>query len=202
MSEVSRLVEVFCSYAREDKASLRKLEKALSQLKQQGLITTWNDRLIPAGTNQAQAIDTHLETASVILLLISADFLASDYHYGIEMRRALERQNHGEACVIPVILRPCDWKGAPFGKLQALPTDARPIAKWDNHDEAFLDVVMGIRKAIEDLTSPIGTRSTTRSIWHVPYQRNQFFTGRGTVIKELDEMLTTGRAQVQSVHKP
>ena len=194
MSEVSKSVEVFCSYAREDKASLRKLEKALSQLKQQGLITTWNDRLIPAGTNQAQAIDTHLETASVILLLISADFLASDYHYGIEMRRALERQNHGEACVIPVILRPCDWKGAPFGKLQALPTDARPIAKWDNHDEAFLDVVMGMRKAIEDLTSPIGTRSTTRSIWHVPYQRNQFFTGRGTVIKELHEMLTTGRA--------
>src|SRR5205085_5532913 len=89
MSAVPMSVEVFCSYAHEDEAWLRKLETHLSLLKRQGLISLWYDRLIAPGTDWAQAIDTHLEGASIILLLVSADFLASDYCYGIELQRAM-----------------------------------------------------------------------------------------------------------------
>lgn len=104
-------VEIFCSYAHEDEAWLRKLEKHLSLLKRQGLISLWHDRLISPGIDWATTIDTHLETASVILLFVSADFFASDYCYGIEMQRALERQKAREAQVIPVLVRPVDKSG-------------------------------------------------------------------------------------------
>src|SRR5438067_9039767 len=105
MAEASTPVEIFCSYAHADERWLRKLETHLSLLKRQGLISLWYDRLIAPGTDWAKDIDMRLETASVILLLVSADFFASDYSYGIEMKRALERQETDQARVIPILVR-------------------------------------------------------------------------------------------------
>src|SRR6266849_3948169 len=130
-------VELFYSYAHEDEALRATLEKHLSLLRRQGVISQWSDRHITAGTDWTQAIDEHLEQASIILLLISADFLASDYCYGVEMKRALARHQANEARVIPILLRPVDWHNAPFAHLQALPTDAKAITSWPNPDEAF-----------------------------------------------------------------
>ncbi len=146
-------IEVFFSYSHKDEDLRNELENHLSILKRQGLISTWHDRKIGAGEEWRGAIDENLNSAQIILLLISADFLASDYCYDIEMDRALERHESGEARVIPVILRPVDWKGAPFGELQALPTSAEPVTsrKWSSRDEAFTDTARGIRRAIEKL---------------------------------------------------
>jgi len=149
MSERSTDVVVFCSYAREDEMWSRKLETHLSLLRRQGLISLWHDRLIVPGTDWAKTIDMQLETASIILLLVSADFFASDYCYGTEMKRALERQEAGEAQVIPILVRAVDWKDAPFAHLQALPTGANPIASWSDSDSALANVAEGIRRAIE-----------------------------------------------------
>jgi hypothetical protein len=66
---------------------------------------------------------------------------------------ALEREAKGEARVVPVILRACDWKGAPFGKLQGFPKDMKPVTSWPNRDEAWADVAAGIRKVVEELRS-------------------------------------------------
>ena len=85
-----------------------------------------------AGHEWAGAIDEHLNSAAVILLLVSADFLASDYCYDVEMKRALEWHDAGDGRVVPVILRPVDWRGAPFAKLQALPKDGKPVTSWPN----------------------------------------------------------------------
>src|SRR3989454_1726544 len=153
MPDSSTPVEVFYSYAHKDEAFRNKLETHLSLLRRQGLITAWHDRHILPGTDWAQAIDEHLERASVILLLISSDFLASDYCYGIELQRALERHQVNEARVIPILLRPVDWNKAPFAYLQALPTGAKPITTWRNRDAAFTDVAAGIRRVIEELPS-------------------------------------------------
>ena len=112
-------IEVFYSYAHEDAPLRDELEKHLSILQRQQLISSWHDRQIGAGTDWAQAIDTHLETASLILLLISSDFLSSDYCYSIEMKRALERHEKGEAYVIPIILEYVYWQVEPLSKLQA-----------------------------------------------------------------------------------
>jgi len=142
---------IFFAYAREDETLRDELEKHLSMLKREGVITSWHDRKIGAGKEWEGEIDTHLNTARVILLLISSDFVDSDYCWDVEVKRAMERHAAGEAPVIPIILRPVDWKSAPFGKLQALPTDAKPVTTWINQDEAFLDIARGIRAAVMEL---------------------------------------------------
>jgi len=145
--------ELFYSYAHSDERLRKQLEKHLAIMKRQGLIEGWHDRKIVAGTQWKDQIDEHLNSADIILLLVSSDFLASNYCYDIEMVRALERDKAGEAIVIPVILRPCDWTEAPFSKLQALPKDAKPVTTWANRDEAFLDVARGIRAAVQSKSS-------------------------------------------------
>ena len=151
MSAALRPVELFCSYVHEDEDWLRKLETHLGLLKRQGLLSLWHDRLISPGTNWAQAIDTRLERALVILQLVSADFFASDYCYGVELKRALERQEVGEARLIPILVRPVDWTNAPFAHLQVLPTNAIPITMWPDADLAFTSITTGIRQALEGL---------------------------------------------------
>ena len=145
-------IEVFFSDAHYVDETLRnELAKHLSLLERQDIIAGWHDRRIAAGTQWADAIDTHLQTAHVILLLVSADFLASNYCYGVEVKQAMARHEAGEARVIPIIMRPVDWQPAPFGKLQALPKDGRPVTSWPNLDEAFLDISRGIRSVAEEL---------------------------------------------------
>ncbi len=144
-------LEVFFSYAHVDEVWKNQLEKHLSLLRRERLVSGWHDRKIVPGLEWASEIDTHLTSAHIILLLVSPDFIASDYCWGLEVKRAMRRHNAGEARVIPIIVRPVDWKKAPFGKLQALPTDGKPITIWPNIDEAFLNVVQGIRDAIKDL---------------------------------------------------
>ena len=94
----------------------------------------------------------HLNQAQIILLLISADFMASDFCYSIEMTQAISRHDRNQARVIPIILRPTDWEGAPFAKLKVLPADGKPVTQWPTHDNAFADVVQGIREAVRGLT--------------------------------------------------
>ena len=152
---VEEPIEVFFSYSHKDEALRDALNTHLSILKRKRVINAWYDRQIPAGDEWAEAIDDRMNRAQVILLLVSADFLASDYCHEIEMKRALERHKNRESVVIPIILRPCDWKDALFGKLQALPKDAKPVTTWPNQDEAFTNVAEGIRKAVEGIRARI-----------------------------------------------
>ncbi|MBI4548312.1 MAG: toll/interleukin-1 receptor domain-containing protein [Ignavibacteriae bacterium] len=153
---VPQAIELFFAYSRSDEKLRDKLETHLSLLKRQGLISTWYDRKIGPGREwESEGVSQHITSAQIILLLISADFIASDYCYGVEMTRAMERHEAREARVIPVILRPCDWSRAPFAKLQALPKDAVPVTKWKNRDEGFQDIAQGLRKAVEELTATL-----------------------------------------------
>ncbi|HYT42829.1 MAG TPA: TIR domain-containing protein, partial [Methylomirabilota bacterium] len=144
-------IEIFFCYAREDEDLRKGLEKQLRALKRQGLIDFWHDREIAPGLEWESEIDKHLNTAQVILLLISPDFMDSDYCYSVEMKRAMQRHELGDARVIPIILRPVYWQGAPFGKLQALPADAKPVKSWGDLDEAFFNIAEGIRIVVEEL---------------------------------------------------
>lgn len=145
-------IEVFFSYSERNRDLRDKLETHLAILKRKGVIRGWHDGEIGAGEERDKALVEHLETAKIILLLISADFLASDFCYDVEMQRAIERHARGEARVIPVILDACDWEGAPFGKLSSLPRGGRPVTSWANQSEAFTDIAKGIRRQVELLT--------------------------------------------------
>jgi len=157
--------EIFLCYSHKDEKLLKKLETHLSLLRRDKVISIWHDRRIGAGTEWAGAIDEHLNSARMILLLVSADFLASDYCHDVEMERALERHEAGEARVIPIILRPVDWTGARFGKLQGFPKDAKPVTTWKRTDDAFLDIAMGIRQVAEELAAHPRTTSTNPFAW-------------------------------------
>ena len=142
--------KVFISYAcsRKDKKLRQELEKHLSNLKRQDIISSWSDGDITPGTAWRSQIIEHLNTAEIILLLVSADFMASDFCSSTELVRAIDKHHAHQAHVIPILLRPTDWKDAPFAKLKMLPTDAKAVTLWPTHDEAFKDVVQGIRQAL------------------------------------------------------
>jgi internalin A len=143
---------IFFSYSHKDEALRDELETHLKLLQRQGIISAWHDRKILPGKEWDSEIDMYLERAKIILLLISADFIASDYCWDNEVKRALERHESGEATVIPVLLRSCDWKGAPFGKLQGLPKDMTAVTAWKDRDAAWTDVARGIRAIAEQST--------------------------------------------------
>ncbi|SRR6266702_1460580 len=147
-------VKLFFCYAHEDRNYLNKLKKHLTPLLRENLISTWHDVDISPGVEWEKEINKHLNTAKIILLLVSPDFMVSEYCYSKEMLRAMERHDQGEARVVPISLRPTHWKGAPFGKLQALPTDAKPVTDptWHNLDIALFNVAEGIRKVVEEIS--------------------------------------------------
>ncbi len=138
----------FVSYSQRDERYRQKLDISLVQLRRDKSISVWHDRKILPGQEWDREIDKNLESADIVLLLVSPDFLASDYAYGREMSRALERHHSGSATVVPIILRPSDWQNSPLGSLQALPSKGRPVSSWPNRDQAWLDVVQGLRRLI------------------------------------------------------
>lgn len=152
-NNVDAPIEIFFSYSHKDEDMRDQLANHLSLMKKQGLIKAWHDREITAGREWEGEINQNLNKAKIILLLISANFLASDYCYDIEMKQAMERHEKKEAFVVPIILKSVDWSDAPFGKLQALPKDAKPIDMWTNQDEAFKNVTLGIKKLVKQLKS-------------------------------------------------
>ena len=135
-------------YARKDKELVEQLDKHLTPLKRKELIEVWYGEMIEAGEVWDEAIRRQLDSAEIFLLMVSSDFISSQYIYDVELKAAMERQRRGEARVIPVILRSCMWQKEEFGVLQALPGNGLPVVKWGDRDEAFTNIVQGIQKVL------------------------------------------------------
>jgi TIR domain len=145
-------IEVLLCYAQKDKDEAGRLAVHLGVLRRQGFFDEWHDSEISTDAEAIQETDVHLDTAHIIILVISQYFINSHYCYCIEMMRAMERHEQGEARVIPVILRPVFFQRTPFAKLQPLPTNCKPLISWSNRDNAFFTVAEGIRKVAEELS--------------------------------------------------
>jgi hypothetical protein len=152
------LIKLVFSYAHADEALRNELENHLAPLKRQGLIQSWHDRRIVPGQKFSGEIERHFQDADIILLLVSSDFINSDYCYDIEMRVAIERHNRHEAVVIPVILRLCHWYDLPFGKILAATVDGKPVTQFPSLDEGFYQVVDAIKRAAIDLAGKSDTK--------------------------------------------
>ncbi|MFL6255056.1 MAG: toll/interleukin-1 receptor domain-containing protein, partial [Pyrinomonadaceae bacterium] len=144
-------VHLFYSYSHKDEVLRNELETHLKLMQRQGLLETWHDRRIEAGDEWREKIDENLERADVVLLLVSPDFIASDYCFKNEMKRALERQSQREAVVIPVIVRDTNWRMAPFSGLQALPRNGQAVTTWANKDSAWRDVSEGLERVVKEI---------------------------------------------------
>ena len=167
-------VNVFFCYAPQDEDLRAELETHLSLLKRQGLVRSWSARVIGAGEAWRRASDQHLEEADVILLLVSADFLASDSLYEVELRRALERHRTERTRLVSIILRPCDYAthDSPLRHEVdlLLPTGGRPVTSWPTHDDAFADVVQGLRILLDnDGAGAPGRTQENPRVAHLPW---------------------------------
>jgi len=141
-------VEVFFSYAHVDEDLMNDVRRQMIVYERNGRIIKWHDRMIPAGGEWRTEIDGRLERSHVVLLFMSPHFIESRYCYEVEGEVALRRHREGSARVIPIILRPCDWHETPFGELQALPPDGRPLSLWPDRDEVCLLTARGVMAAI------------------------------------------------------
>jgi internalin A len=144
-------LSLFYSYSHKDEELRNQLETHLKLLQRQQVIAPWHDRMIDAGEEWRGQISDKLERADLILLLISPDFIASDYCYDKEMTVALQRQDANEARVIPVIVRDVSWSKAQFARLQAMPRDGKAVTLWSDRDTAWRNVAEGIERVAEEL---------------------------------------------------
>lgn len=141
--------KIFISYSQNDKALLQEFLAHLSPLKRNGKISSWHDREILPGDEWDGTIKEELQTADIILLMISATFLSTDYIWDVEIAVAMERHARGNARVIPIFLKPCKWEDAPFSKLNGLPSKGKPVSSHSDRDEAWLEVVNGIARVLD-----------------------------------------------------
>jgi len=147
------MIRIFLSYAHADEKYRVELDKHLKVLKRRGLIDSWNDRCLMPGDEWGTVIDDNLRSADIVLLLVSVDFINSEYCFELEMGEALARHERGECIVIPIILRPCLWQDLPFGKLQAGTRDGKPVEKYPSLDDAFLEVTQGLETVVKKIQS-------------------------------------------------
>lgn len=194
-------VKVFISYAHEDEPYKDKLMTSLANLKRQGFVSAWEDRQIPAGGEWDKHIKTELNEADIILLLISMDFIASEYCFDVEVTRAIERHNdpNDNARVVPIIVRHADWQDTAFAALQALPKGARPISTWDDKDAAYLDIVNQLKSLIREMRGEGGATPVAAPAAAVPSSAPQPLSspvdecrdliGSGKTSKAIDLML-------------
>lgn len=140
--------KIFFSYSKYDREYLEQLLRHLSVLRRKGKIADWNDHEILPGEEWDGVIKTQLVEADIILLLISADFLATDYIWDVEIKTAMERHDQKSATVVPIVLRSCSWEDTPFGKLNGLPSKAKPVSTYGDRDQAWLEVVQGIEQLV------------------------------------------------------
>jgi replicative DNA helicase len=196
-------LSAFISYSHKDESLRADLVSHMSLLKRQGLITDWYDRMIVPGQDGNKEIDSNLERADIVLFLVSADFIESLYCWEKELTRSLDRHEAGQTVVIPIIVRAVDLEGAPFQYIQSLPTDRKPVTSWSNKDEAWLDVVQGIRNAIKAINQKRQrahekhgalkfsdfVRQRTDEVLSL-YESKMAFTGIPTGFADLDDMLS------------
>ena len=152
MQQESRApISIFASYAPQDAPLEQELKEHQRPLQREGWIELWPDRDMSVATGWEQQSSKHLQTAQIILLLVSIDYLNSDYCRDIEMKQALERHQRREVRLLPILLRPCFWDSSPLGKLQVLPRNGQPVTTWSHREAAWLDVVQTLRRVVDQL---------------------------------------------------
>lgn len=152
---MKKSINVFIAYSRKDKEFKDRIYKHLSVLERNKMIKNWYDGLISPGQEWDKKVSEALKKSKIVLLLISANFIASDYCFDRELKKALKRHKSGKSVVIPIILRKCLWKDTPIGNLQVVPKDGIPIDNpiWHNEDEGYYDVVSKIKGVAQNILS-------------------------------------------------
>jgi len=200
------MAKVFISYARSDLEYLQKLELALKPLQRLGYIEIWNDRKILAGEEWDSSIREAINDADLVLLLVSPNYLSSDYLYEVEMHNSLRLMDEGKNIVVPLIIRPCAWHSTPIGKLQVMPKNAKSLSESSSIDETMLEVVMEIEEVIKLIEEKKVKRSTTNTKEHIDKTKESIDheptePSNKSTTDEDNQILNTLSYLTESIHK-
>jgi hypothetical protein len=146
-------LKLFLSYAHEDRDIVAELRKHLAPLRYEQIVTDWYDLELIPGQDWDREILSQLESSDLVLVMVSADFVASKYAYGRELSLALDLHDQERLRMLPVICRNCRWQNLPFSRLQVLPEGAVAISSWENRDDAFVSVVLGVERVAREILS-------------------------------------------------
>ncbi len=209
LSYTSEKINIFFSVAStpQDRDLFNELQKHLSLQKRLGLIEIWYDSAISAGQNFKDMTKAYINQADIVVLLVSADFFASEQCFGVEMRYAQEQSKSRAIPVIPVLLRPADLQDSPLEAYSYLPQNGRPVTTWEDLDTALSEVAQGIRRVVKKLASHLAGRRMTAKQPQFPfnnlaYRHNQFFTDRDDILGAVHHAFTSGQTQIQALYGP
>jgi hypothetical protein len=190
-----RPLHIFLSFAHEDRAYRDALDKHLTALQVAGFIDDWYKQEILPGSEWQNVVDEQFDRADIILLFITPDYIASNYLYSVQMKKALEKHDAGIARVIPILFRPTSWYNLPFAKLQALPKGSNlTVSESKNKDRTYVKIIEELKRVIEELTGRLSSSApASPRLWNVPYKRNPFFTARDALLLSLHNTFTSER---------
>ncbi|MBF0155231.1 MAG: toll/interleukin-1 receptor domain-containing protein, partial [Magnetococcales bacterium] len=194
-------VKIFISYAHEDEAYKDALLKFLKVLTRQKKIQPWMDRQIRIGEEWRPQIEQALRECRLGILLISADFLASDFIQDEEVPQLLEQHRTGRTRLVPIIIRHCPWTKDQIARYQALPKDGKPVKSYADSDQAWTEVTLNIAEILAELPSVPATPASVTCHHNLP-SRNLLFTGREEVLRQLAQGFgtTATQALTQTIH--
>lgn len=145
--------KLFYSYCHKDESHRDDMERALAMLRREGLLSGWHDRKIIPGQSISKAITRQIEEADLVVFLVSHDFLASDACIQ-EWELANTLANGSDKRLVPVILRECRWENCSnMSDKLALPSDGKPLAKWETPDSYWAAVYDGVKAVLEDINT-------------------------------------------------
>lgn len=190
-------VTLFCAYTKSDELHYQALEKYLDSLKQEGYIASWYSRQVITGVNWTCVADPHINTATIILLLLSPNFISSDYCQGFEMQRAWERHATKEAYILPILLSSADQQETLLASSQIVPTDIQPVPCSLDQAEPFTHVLHTLRTTIASLSSIIlqAPLPSPIPLWAIPYPQNDLFTGQKDVLAKISTIFVTAHTR-------
>ncbi len=212
LSHLSEKINIFFSLASapQDRDLFDELRKHLSLLRHLGLIEIWYDSAISAGHNFKDSIKAYINQADIIVLLVSADFLASEQCFEVEMPYAQEQHMRRAIPIIPVLLRPADLQDSPLEEYSHLPQNGKAVTAWENLDIALNEVAQGIHRVVKEIASRLtGRRMFVKRpqfpLSNLTYRRNLFFTDRDDTLEALHRYFTSGQTlqtRTQALHGP
>jgi TIR domain len=143
--------KIFIAFSHKDKTYKEELKRHFATILKNKKATIWDDSQIGAGEFWNETIEQHLHDSDIILLLLSSDALFSE-NFEKEVNLALELHRAEKLVAIPILLRACDWRDfADFSRIEVLPEKALEVDDWPKKDQAYLNIVQGVKKVISSI---------------------------------------------------
>ena len=186
--------EIFISYSHDDEEWKKRLKKHLDVLEWEGIYRSWDDRKIKPGDHWFKQIETALNRAGAVILLISASFLSSPFIRTEEIPRILKRREQDGVPIFPFLVSACPWQQVPWlSAMQMLPIDAKPLDSFPDHEKNAQLSSLALK--IADIIA----KTPVKPVKHSGLMENSIFVGREAELAEMERVFQSGSGSAQVI---